>query len=302
MTLLSLKAQECSSLWLSCNNADKGQHVLYSHTYTDFPKLSDAKAILATDGYFRLYINGTLVSYPPYPFVRAPYRENADKTHVIPTVLDISRYVVSGSNTISVLCSPSDPALSTGFSLRFIGTTQSGDTLSFDAGRSWLYRPVEGKMLDYHAETQTGLNAKTISELQDKHRIMSWLPAELSYRSLYFEIKPYQEYSYEYVSKIIRAASSYVDIDKKGVTFDFASGFYGQIRVTLRDTKPGQKIYIAGSEYICKGKWDEQFILHFASSWFKKVHISGGNDFLPNQIVKVEGLQIVPKRNNYFSF
>lgn len=299
ITLLGLKAQECSSLWLSCNNAEIGQQVLYSYTYKDLPQLSGASVVIATDGYFRLFVNGQLVSYPSYPFVRAPYREGVEKTKIISTVLDISRFLRNDKNTVSVLCSPIDPNSRTGFSLRFIGYTRSGKVQSFNADELWLCRPIEARISDYHSENINALKVANISELQGQKQIMAWLPVNMIYRNLFFETKAS---TYEYVNKVIKPLRSFIDKDKKGILYDFGSSFYGQLRVTIRDAKPGQKISIAGSNYICKGIWDEQFIAHFSSSWYRNVHISGDRNFRPNQVTVVEGLQIAPKTINFFAF
>jgi len=302
ITLLSLKAQECSSLWLSCPSVEGGRQVLYSRTFPDFPNLNEASVVISTNGYFRLYINGSLVTVPSYPFTRAPYRGNVDKKEIISTKLDISRFVRNGYNTISLLCSPSDPAMTTAFSLRLTGSTIYDQPFALNADESWLCRPLGDKMLDYHSEFVDGSDSNNIFEMQSTSRIMDWLPTDISFRSLVYETTPSSLSTYEYISKVIKPNTYTIDDNRGGVLYDFGDGFYGLLRVTLRNTKRGQRIKIAGSEYICKGKIDEQFITHFSGSWFRTVYISGDNTFRPNAVSVVEGLQIVPKNNNNLSF
>lgn len=302
MTLLGLNAQECSSLWLTCPEAYFGQQVAYSHTYVDSFEPQEGSVTIATTGYFRLYVNGNLVSVPSYPMARAPYRESIDKTEPIAMRFDVTRYLRNDSNTITLLVCPSVLDETPAFSLRFEGISTENKLYVHDADKSWLCRPLNAYMTDYNAEFADGrVSINSICEIS-KEGIMSWLPVEYAEDGR-FDVS-YLSFtsSYEYINKVEKPKYFSVDWDEKGISYDFGKGFYGLIRVTIRDAKPGQHIYISGSEYICNGQTDEQFLLRFTASWFRKIYITGDKSFRTKNVSKVEGLQIVPKIANNLSF
>lgn len=302
MTLLGLKAQECSSLWLTCPKAYVGQEIAYSRTYTDSLDLSKGSVVVATSGYFRLYVNGNLVSVPSCPMARAPYRESEDKTEPIACKFDVARYLRNDSNTITLLTCPSSIDETPVFSLRFNAVSLKGRTYVREADESWLCCPLNDFLTDYNSEYCDERRLSLPSNGISDEGIMHWLPVETLDYSFLADTKMSVFPSYEYINKVLKPRYFSVDWDEKGISYDFGNGFAGLIRVTLRDTKAGQHIYVAGSDYVCKGQSDEQFVLHFAASGFRKVYISGDKLFRVKNVSRVEGLQIVPKYTNNFSF
>lgn len=300
MTLLGLSAQECSSLWLTCPEAYVGQQVVYCHTYTGLPEPEHATITVATTGYFRLYVNGNLVSVPSFPLVRAPYRDNPEATEPITTSFEVSRYLRTDSNSVALLVSPSSLDETPSFSLRLNGISNSGCKFVREADETWICRPQNAFLTDTNSEYVDGANMIGSFDEMSADGIMKWLPAERVAYCSWTDVCKVFKPSYEYIYKVEKPKFFSADWNAKGISYDFGKGFYGLVRVTLRETKRGQHIYIAGSEYICTGRTDEQFVLRFAVSGFRKVYISGDKHFRLKNISKVEGLQIVPKfANNY---
>ena len=82
----------------------------------------------------------------------------------------------------------------------------------------------------------------------------------------------------------------YFDIEGNRVAYEFGTGFYGFVRLTLRDARRGERIRIGDVEYICSGKTDEQACARFVPAVLRRVIVEGDADFSPSQIQRVEGI------------
>ena len=294
MTLLGLRAQECSSLWITCPQAQNGQQVAYASECVAADSIAHAQVVVASTGYFRLYVNGSLVTVPPYPLARAPFRDGATDGMAVATRFDITRHLQKGRNVVVMHCSPLDDTTATAFSLRLSGVYADGREFLRDADDSWMCCPLGASFIGSKTEFQDGRESIASLTLDTDGCVMRWLPAATDLRNIPVSGGMSVDTNYEYISKVIKPRFFSVAGDEKSVSFDFGAGFYGMLRVTIRNTKPGQRLFIDGSEYVCKGKDDEQFVMRFASSWFRKIYISGDEKFTTKQVSKVEGLQILP--------
>ena len=86
--------------------------------------------------------------------------------------------------------------------------------------------------------------------------------------------------------------ASPTETDKRSVTYAFPHAFMGFVRVTIRDARPGETIFINGMRYICNGTIDEQAIGRFAMLPWRSVTITGDRRFKPEQVQNVEGLEM----------
>lgn len=86
--------------------------------------------------------------------------------------------------------------------------------------------------------------------------------------------------------------ASPTETDKRSVTYAFPHVFMGFVRVTIRDARPGETIFINGMRYICNGTIDEQAIGRFAMLPWRSVTITGDRRFKPEQVQNVEGLEM----------
>ena len=99
---------------------------------------------------------------------------------------------------------------------------------------------------------------------------------------------------YPAVKRNMTYTPRYFDLVGNGVYYQFDKAFKGQLRITLRDAKRGQKIYIDGLEYTCTGEMDEQACRKFTVADHRRVLINGDQNFKNEQIQSVEGIEIVP--------
>ena len=88
--------------------------------------------------------------------------------------------------------------------------------------------------------------------------------------------------------KILRPR--YFDPAYRSIAYNFAPGFYGFVRVTLRGCKRGERIRIGNLVYICSGEMDEQAFCRFTHQYARQIVISGDRHFNPDQIQDVEAL------------
>ena len=83
-----------------------------------------------------------------------------------------------------------------------------------------------------------------------------------------------------------------VNNDKRSANYCFDHPFVGVVRVTLRDTKPGETIFINGMRYVCNGTIDEQVMGRFVMQPWLSVTISGDRYFRNNHVQNVEGIEL----------
>ena len=106
----------------------------------------------------------------------------------------------------------------------------------------------------------------------------------------------YSHHSYNTLTDNVQRAHTilrprYFDIiANHSVSYDFAPGFFGFVRVTLRGCRRGERIRIGNLLYVCSGEMDEQAFARFNPAFMRKITISGDRHFKPEQVQEVEGI------------
>lgn len=292
MTLLwmwmnAVNAQPFNSHWITCPQADRLSEVWFRQEWNlqDYPIY--ASVTIGCTGKFNLFVNERNVSTALW----MPYR-SANEVQPVCINLNITRFLRPGVNVIAVWVAPEYPQLfSQQITLSGIARYNNGKQESITTDENWLTRPATTSLTLDGGEKDDGYayGAKWNS---DDFDVATWQSAT----AVEGPSLPYSYYFAGYpavkVSKI--QTPRYFDVVGDSVYYQFDKAFKGQVRVTLRGAKRGQKIQFNGLTYTCNGELDEQAYPRFAVKDVYRVLISGDKDFKPEQIQQVEGLEVVP--------
>lgn len=293
-SLLNANAQEALCSWLSAPSVERGRQMLFRRTYTDGLDIAEARVTIASKGFFRLFVNGRAV-FTSYVLGDEPAASDDFDIYTV----DVGAYVRRDSNTVAVWYAPemTTPIASSEdekdmFALCFYGTYVSGEHFSHISDSTWLCAPSNV------LSTSEGENNNSIEYLQDWNTSvpsvqMKWKGAE---ESGFCPLGTTSSDVYKDFSdcRIDILSPGHFDVsdDSKTISYDFGNGFFGTFRFTVRGAKAGERIWANGSEYVCSGVLDEQFIGRFVHKSIRKIVISGDDSFRKTHIVKVEGLAI----------
>lgn len=278
-------AQEYLQSWISSPVADSTAHVWFRHTYLGQGRPRRAWMAVATTGLFELYINGRNVSRD----VRMPIRGAGDD-RAASTLFDVTRFLRPDTNVVCVAYSPLFPQSEhRQVSVVYWGEEDNGYPFVHQSDGGWLCREADSGLLPDGGEWRDAVRYPwrwTAKEFD----LACWQTAEVA--------EPYSCSPVTYVP-LLRPSERVVHIsrprffDRDGdtIVYDFGKAFHGVVRVTLRDTRQGERISIGGFDYICSGEIDEQAFRRFTTTDQRRVVISGDSDFSPDQIQSVEALE-----------
>ncbi len=286
-SLLNVCAQEALCSWLSPPTVEVGRQYLFRRDFLPSSDVGEANVSISSNGPFRLFVNGRVVC--------SVYDADNNKTYNV----DVSDYMCNDSNTVAVWCAPDvnllpDDSSKQMLALCFYGKYADGKPFSCATDSSWLCAPspalssADGELVDAR-ETIDDWNMRTLP-LQ-----MKWTNVKQTgilwtdVWSLYNARK-----ISDYNIKVIKPTSFDVDDDGTTVTYNFGKPFWGTYRITVRDAKRGERIFVDGSEYVCRGVLDEQFVGRLVHKGIRKVVITGDNKFRKSHVVKVEGIAVSP--------
>lgn len=88
-------------------------------------------------------------------------------------------------------------------------------------------------------------------------------------------------------------APRYSERTPEGIAYEFVTGFYGFVRLTLRGAKKGETIIIGGRKYTCNGETDEQITTAFEPTYHRRVIVSGDSAFDASQVQRVDGVSLM---------
>lgn len=98
------------------------------------------------------------------------------------------------------------------------------------------------------------------------------------------------------VNRVTRVtAPRYSERTPEGIAYEFVTGFYGFVRLTLRGAKKGETITIGGRKYTCNGETDEQITTAFEPTYHRRVIVSGDSAFDASQVQRVDGVSLMTK-------
>lgn len=323
MTTASAQTASLGPGEISCTTADSLSDIWFRHTYLTQRRPISAKLSVTARGRYRVYVNESNVT-PPLP---------TDNCHHPVTIdIDVSGYLRSDSNTVAILYHPVGPH-DHQIAVCYYGVGRDGRPFGHNADGGWLCRPVDegsGDGID-RGYTQTVSTAcwtpvsapgrlgiegtkaasalrrleiertKAASEQQTAdskpERNDSALrrnDSALRRVSTEMGVWPLATLLPVRVNRVTRVAEPrYSERTPEGIAYEFVTGFYGFVRLTLRGAKKGETIIIGGRKYTCNGETDEQITTAFEPTYHRRVIVSGDSAFDASQVQRVDGVSLM---------
>lgn len=274
MTTASAQTASLGPGEISCTTADSLSDIWFRHTYLTQRRPISATLSVTARGRYRVYVNESNVT-PPLP---------TDNCHHPVTIdIDVSGYLRSDSNTVAILYHPVGPH-DHQIAVCYYGVGRDGRPFGHNADGGWLCRPVDegsGDGID-HGYTQTVSTACWTSALA---------PGRVSTE---MEMWPLATLLPVRVNRVTRVAEPrYSERTPEGIAYEFVTGFYGFVRLTLRGAKKGETITIGGRKYTCNGETDEQITTAFEPTYHRRVIVSGDSAFDASQVQRVDGVSLM---------
>ena len=323
MTTASAQTASLGPGEISCATADSLSDIWFRHTYLTQRRPISATLSVTARGRYRVYVNESNVT-PPLP---------TDNCHHPVTIdIDVSGYLRSDSNTVAILYHPIGPH-DHQIAVCYYGVGRDGRPFGHNADGGWLCRPVDegsGDGID-RGYTQTVSTAcwtpvsapgrleieeakvaseprrveiegtkvasaprrveiegtKADSELRTADSALRRVSTEMGVWPL-ATLLPVQ------VNRVTRVtAPRYSERTPEGIAYEFVTGFYGFVRLTLRGAKKGETITIGGRKYTCNGETDEQITTAFEPTYHRRVIVSGDSAFDASQVQRVDGVSLM---------
>lgn len=285
---LSSFAQEFGLHWVSIPIPDSTSHVWFRQVYLSPARHRQAHITISTTGYFKLYVNESNVGTAPY----YPYRKPSSND-IVTMNFDVSRYLRNDTNVIAIMYAPSFPHINRKqVSLTFYGRDANGIPFAYHSDENWLCRQANSSMKTNGGEYIDGRKHNVSWKTTDCHQAL-WVGVTSQTDSLAAPVTTYYGcYPAERIAR--RREAAYFDLTKDGVEYDFRQGFYGRIRLTLREARKGQVIRFGNNDYVCSGELDEQAYPIFSSGHYRRIPVSGDSGFRQDQIVGIEAVETAP--------
>lgn len=309
MTTASAQTASLGPGEISCTTADSLSDIWFRHTYLTQRRPISAKLSVTARGRYRVYVNESNVT-PPLP---------TDNCHHPVTIdIDVSGYLRSDSNTVAILYHPVGPH-DHQIAVCYYGVGRDGRPFGHNADGGWLCRPVDegsGDGID-RGYTQTVSTAcwtpvSAPGRLEMEGKKAASAPGRLEMEGTKVASEPrtaesaLRRVSTEMgvwplttllpvrVNRVTRvAAPRYSERTPEGIAYEFVTGFYGFVRLTLRGAKKGETIIIGGRKYTCNGETDEQITTAFEPTYHRRVIVSGDSAFDPSQVQRVDGVSLM---------
>lgn len=316
MTTASAQTASLGPGEISCSTADSLSDIWFRHTYITQRRPISATLSVTARGRYRVYVNESNVT-PPLP---------TDNCHHPVTIdIDVSSYLRSDSNTVAILYHPVGPH-DHQIAVCYYGVGRDGRPFGHNADGGWLCRPVDegsGDGID-RGYTQTVSTAcwtpvsapgrleiegtKAASEprrVEIEGTKVASAPqrveiegrtadSELRRISTEMGVWPLATLLPVRVNRVTRVtAPRYSERTPEGIAYEFVTGFYGFVRLTLRGAKKGETIIIGGRKYTCNGETDEQITTAFEPTYHRRVIVSGDSAFDASQVQRVDGVSLM---------
>lgn len=309
MTTASAQTASLGPGEISCTTADSLSDIWFRHTYLTQRRPISATLSVTARGRYRVYVNESNVT-PPLP---------TDNCHHPVTIdIDVSGYLRSDSNTVAILYHPVGPH-DHQIAVCYYGVGRDGRPFGHNADGGWLCRPVDegsGDGIDrgYTQTVSTACwtpalaperlemeGAKTASaprrvEIDGRTAGSELRTADSELRRVSTEmgVWPLATLLPVRVNRVTRVtAPRYSERTPEGIAYEFVTGFYGFVRLTLRGAKKGETIIIGGRKYTCNGETDEQITTAFEPTYHRRVIVSGDSAFDASQVQRVDGVSLM---------
>lgn len=309
MTTASAQTASLGPGEISCTTADSLSDIWFRHTYLTQRRPISATLSVTARGRYRVYVNESNVT-PPLP---------TDNCHHPVTIdIDVSGYLRSDSNTVAILYHPVGPH-DHQIAVCYYGVGRDGRPFGHNADGGWLCRPVDegsGDGID-RGYTQTVSTAcwtpvsapgrlemegtkvpseprRVEIEGRTADSALRTADSELRRVSTEMGVWPLATLLPVRVNRVTRVtAPRYSERTPEGIAYEFVTGFYGFVRLTLRGAKKGETIIIGGRKYICNGETDEQITTAFEPTYHRRVIVSGDSAFDASQVQHVDGVSLM---------
>lgn len=316
MTTASAQTASLGPGEIRCTTADSLSDIWFRHTYLTQRRPISATLSVTARGRYRVYINESNVT-PPLP---------TDNCHHPVTIdIDISGYLRSDSNTVAILYHPVGPH-DHQIAVCYYGVGRDGRPFGHNADGGWLCRPVDegsGDGID-RGYTQTvstacwtpvsapgrlemegtkagsapgRLEMEGTKAASEPRRVeIEGRTADSALRRVSTEmgVWPLATLLPVRVNRVTRVtAPRYSERTPDGIAYEFVTGFYGFVRLTLRGAKKGETIIIGGRKYTCNGETDEQITTAFEPTYHRRVIVSGDSAFDASQVQRVDGVSLM---------
>lgn len=295
MTTASAQTASLGPGEISCTTADSLSDIWFRHTYLTQRRPISATLSVTARGRYRVYVNESNVT-PPLP---------TDNCHRPVTIdIDVSGYLRSDSNTVAILYHPVGPH-DHQIAVCYYGVGRDGRPFGHNADGGWLCRPVDegsGDGIDrgYTQTVSTACwtpalaperleieEAKAASEIRTAASALRRVSTEM-------EVWPLATLLPVRVNRVTRVTEPrYSERTPEGIAYEFVTGFYGFVRLTLRGAKKGETIIIGGRKYTCNGETDEQITTAFEPTYHRRVIVSGDSAFDASQVQRVDGVSLM---------
>lgn len=302
MTTASAQTASLGPGEISCTTADSLSDIWFRHTYLTQRRPISATLSVTAHGRYRVYVNESNVT-PPLP---------TDNCHHPVTIdIDVSGYLRSDSNTVAILYHPVGPH-DHQIAVCYYGVGRDGRPFGHNADGGWLCRPVDEGSDDGidRGYTQTVSTAcwtpvsapgrlemegtKAASELRTADSALRRDDSALRKVSTEMGVWPLATLLPVRVNRVTRVtAPRYSERTPEGIAYEFVTGFYGFVRLTLRGAKKGETIIIGGRKYTCNGETDEQITTAFEPTYHRRVIVSGDCAFDASQVQRVDGVSLM---------
>lgn len=288
MTTASAQTASLGPGEISCTTADSLSDIWFRHTYLTQRRPISATLSVTARGRYRVYVNESNVT-PALP---------TDNCHHPVTIdIDVSSYLRSDSNTVAILYHPVGPH-DHQIAVCYYGVGRDGRPFGHNADGGWLCRPVDegsGDGID-RGYTQTVSTACWTPASAPGRLEMEGTKADSALRRVSTEmgVWPLATLLPVRVNRVTRVtAPRYSERTPEGIAYEFVTGFYGFVRLTLRGAKKGETIIIGGRKYTCNGETDEQITTAFEPTYHRRVIVSGDSAFDASQVQRVDGVSLM---------
>lgn len=283
LTAWSMAAQAQSAMlgWLSHPDADSTSAVWFCHTFLTKQRPLQGMISVASTGRIKLFVNESNLS------TAVPTASTAQAHSV---EVNITPYLRPDSNTIAILYTPlpeSDPTRQV--AVDFYGRNRQGQAFAHLSDGEWLCRTAGICRTD--SGFQHHCNASIDEGYTQQIATACWLPARLAATSTPFWL-PSTSKEHTGLKAVRMVRPRYFDLTRTGVDYEFGTGFYGYLRITLRGTKPGSIISVDNHRFWLAGTTDEQISTSANPTFVRRISISGDTHFAPSQIQCVEGIAL----------
>lgn len=280
-------AQEYSTHWIAHPAPDSTSHIWFRQCYLQSGRPRQGYITIASTGVYNLYVNeyhvGTAVFYP----AREPH--SAD---VVVTKFDVTPYLRNDTNVVAIIFSPLYPHIEAKqISAVYHGLDSHGQPFAHHSDANWLCRQANsalnhsgGEDIDGRFHNTEWRSTNIAQALWLNARPVHMAPALTLHHAPAWEMRINRRRGYKYFDKT-----------DKGVEYDFGMGCYGFVRLTLRDARRGQRIRFGSNTYICSGLPDEQACPVFSTSYYRRMHVGGGERFQREHVFDIEAIGIAPE-------